>query len=336
MSELRWDPLDRTWALIATDRGRRPSDFMPPERRHAPHAPCPFCLILDGKGPATRIAQRRTKQDVVAVLANRFPVLTVEAPSERRQVGPYDYVSGVGAHEVVVETTRHDLRFRDFPTEQIAAVLMTWRDRVNDLTRDRRFQHVEVFKNDGPNAGATLSHAHSQIVATPILPPRLLRQLDAAQAHWQTKERCLVCDIVGFESEVGTRVIDNEGDFIAWCPYASHHPFEVEISSRRHSPFFVNLDEPQAHAVAALLSRTLRALDKALRGADLNLCLSLSPSTQSYARGKQGLEQLDQFWHWRLEIIPRILPFGGFELGTDLVINPTAPEAAAAHLRSLL
>ncbi len=336
MSELRWDPLDRTWALIATERGRRPTDFIPPERKHAESAPCPFCLVLEGKGPATRIAQRKTRGDAVLVLANRFPVLTVEAPSERRQVGPYDYVSGVGAHEVVVETTAHGRRFRDLPPEQLAAVLLTWRDRVHDLTRDRRFQHVEVFKNDGPNAGATLSHAHSQIVATPVLPPRLMRQLEAAQEHWRLKERCLVCDIVGFENETGTRVIDSEGDFIAWCPYASRHPFEVEISSRRHSPYFVNLDEPQAHAVAALLSRTLRALDKALRGADLNVCLSLSPSTQSFARGKHGLEQLDQFWHWRLEIIPRLLPFGGFELGTDLVINPTAPEAAAAHLRSLL
>ena len=337
MSELRWDPLDRTWALIATERGRRPTDFLPPERRLAKgNAPCPFCLVLEGKGPATRIAHRKTADDAVVVLANRFPVLSVEAPTHRHQVGPYDCVSGVGAHEVVVETNHHERRFRDLPPAQLAAVLLTWRDRVIDLTRDRRFQHVEVFKNDGPSAGATLSHAHSQIVATPVLPPRLLRQLDAARTHWHDKERCLICDIVTFEVEHTARVIDDEGDFVAWCPYASRFPFEVQIASRHHSSYFVQLDEPRANALATLLSRTLRALDKALRGADLNLCLSLSPSTSSFARGKHGLEQLDQFWHWRIELIPRLLPLGGFELGTDLVINPTAPEDAAAHLRTLI
>lgn len=337
MSELRWDPLDRTWALVATERGRRPTDFIPPERRLSPRpAPCPFCLVLADKGPATRIALRKTADDAVLVLANRFPVLSVEAPTQRRQVGPYDCVAGVGAHEVVVETTQHERRFRDLSPAHLAAVLLTWRDRVIDLTRDRRLQHVEVFKNDGPNAGATLAHAHSQIVATPVLPPRLLRQLEAAKTHWHDKERCLVCDIISYEVAETVRVIDDEGDFVAWCPYASRYPFEVQIASRQHSPHFTQIDEPRAQALATLLSRTLHALDKALRGADLNLCLSLSPSTQSFARGKYGLEQLDQFWHWRIELIPRLLPLGGFELGTDLVINPTSPEDAAAHLRTLI
>lgn len=338
MSELRWDPLDRTWTLIATERGRRPSDFIPCDRRVASHerAPCPFCLVLAGHGPSTRIAERRTAGDGVLVLANRFPALAVEAPTERRQVGPYDLMSGVGAHEVVVETRHHQLGFRTLPPEQIAAVLLTWRDRIADLQRDRRIQHVEVFKNDGPGAGATLEHAHSQIIATPIRPPRLMRQIKAAKNHWHLKERCLVCDIVAFETEAGTRVIDSEGDFMSWCPYAGRWPFEIEITSRRHSAYFSVITEDQALSVARLVSRAMRALDTALRGADINLCLSLTPSTQSFTRGRDGLEQIEQFWHWRLELIPRLLPLGGFELGTDLIINPTAPEAAAAHLRSLI
>lgn len=336
MSELRWDPLDRTWALIATERGRRPRDFMPLERRVKRDEPCPFCLVLQGHGPATRIAQRKTPSDAVFVLANRFPVLRVEAPTDRRQVGPYDFVGGVGAHEVVVETTDHEVPFRRLPPEQLAAVLLTWRDRVLDLQRDRRFQHVEVFKNDGPAAGATLSHSHSQIVATPVRPPRLNNQLEAASAHWRDKERCLVCDILAFEIEQKIRVVDHEGDFVAWCPYASRNPFEVQLAPRRHSAFFTELDEPQARSLAELIARVLRVLDRATSGGDLNVCLSLSPSTQSFTRGTLGLEHLAQFWHWRIEIVPRLLPLGGFELGTDLVINPTAPEDAAQHLRSLL
>jgi UDPglucose--hexose-1-phosphate uridylyltransferase len=131
-------------------------------------------------------------------------------------------------------------------------------------------------------------------------------------------------------------VVDQEGDFVAWCPYASRHPFEVQISPRRHQAYFTTLDEAQARTLAELLARILRALDSALLGADLNLCLSLSPSTQSFTKGRDGLEQIEQFWHWRIELIPRLIPFGGFELGTDLAINPTAPEDAATHLRKLI
>ena len=145
-----------------------------------------------------------------------------------------------------------------------------------------------------------------------------------------------MCDVLAFEIDQTTRVIDDHGGFVAWCPYASRHPFEVELAPRRHAADFAALDEPQARALGELLSRVLRALDVALAGADLNVCLSLAPSTQSFTRGRDGLEQLEQYWHWRLEILPRLLPLGGFELGTDLIINPTAPEDAAAHLRGLL
>lgn len=336
MSELRWDPLERTWALIATERGHRPQDFLPLERRLKEGEPCPFCLVLEGQGPATRIARRESATDAVLVISNRFPVLSVEAATERRQVGPYDLVNGVGAHEVVVETTVHERPFRRLPPEQIAAVLLIWKDRIDDLQRDRRLQHVEVFKNDGPAAGATLRHAHSQIVATPVRPPRLSRQLEAAKRHWHDRERCLVCDILRFELEAQHRVVAQQGDFVAWCPYASRNPFEVQISPRTHQPYYTAIDDGGARALAELLSRVMRALDEALLGADLNLCLSLSPSTQSFTKGRAGLEQLEAFWHWRIELIPRLLPFGGFELGTDLAINPTAPEDAAAHLRKLI
>ncbi len=357
MSELRWDPLDQQWSLIATERGKRPQDFLPPERKLVDRdkAPCPFCLILAGHGNQTRIAERRrvrasdsssrTTEDKVLVLANRFPVLSVETPTERRAVGPYDSMSGVGAHEVVVETTQHELRFATMPPEQRAQVLLMWRDRVADLLRDRRFHHIQVFRNDGPRAGATLEHAHSQVIATPVRPARICRQVSAARDHWTAKERCLVCDILDFETSHPSnpgevpgahRIVDEEDDFIAWCPYASRHPFEVVIAPRKHQARYTALGDEQALALARLIGRVLTALSEALSGADINLVLDLPPSSETLSRGSLGLEHLVSFWHWRIELIPRLLPYGGYELGTDIHINPTAPEDAARHLRTLV
>lgn len=358
MSELRWDPIDQQWTLIATERGKRPRDFLPPEQKLVDRdkAPCPFCLVLAGHGNQVRIAERRrvrqspdsasrTTEDKVLVLANRFPVLSVETPTERRAVGPYDCMSGVGAHEVVVETTQHDLHFSTMPPEQRAQVLLMWRDRVADLLRDRRFHHIQVFRNDGPRAGATLEHAHSQVIATPIRPARTCRQVAAARDHWRSKERCLVCDILDFETSHPSspgdtqsmhRIVDEEGDFIAWCPYASRHPFEVVIAPRTHQARFTALGDEQSLPLSRLLGRVLCALGEALSGADINLVLDLPPSSETLSRGNLGLEHVASFWHWRIELIPRLLPYGGFELGTDIQINPTAPEDAARHLRALI
>lgn len=352
-SELRWDPLDRRWALVAPDRSQRPLDFLPPPRRLVDRkdAPCPFCLVLAGHGQQTRIAERRRvrlshdqrerlTEDVVLALANRFPVLSVETPTSRKAVGPYAAMSGVGAHEVIVETNQHDQAFRMMPDEQRQQVLLIWRDRASDLVRDRRFAHVQVFKNEGPRAGATLEHAHSQVVASPVRPPRVERQVEAARAHYLATERCLTCDMLDFETQDhsghnGHRLVDHEGPFVAWCPYASARPFEVHVASRKHASRFAPTEE-DALALSRLLGRVLRALDVALSGADTNLILDLPPSPDLVGRGATGLEHLAESWHWRLEIVPRLLPYGGFELGTDIHINPTAPEDAAAHLRQLI
>ena len=340
-SELRWDPLERRWALIAPGRSQRPLDFKPTPRPVVDRTttPCPFCLILTGQETQTQIAERRVRdatephldEDVVLVLANRFPILSIDTPPTRTTMGPYVSMSGVGAHEVVVETAKHGLTLRAMSDTQRQHVLSMWRDRADDLTRDHRIAHVQIFKNEGPKAGASLEHSHSQVVASPICPPRIERQLDAARAHYHATQRCLTCDMLDVEAQphTGHRLVDSEGPFIAWCPYASARPFEVHIAPKAHTARFT-LSDDEALSLSKLLGRVLRALDVALAGADINLVFDLPPSPT----------RLDDLvaasWHWRLELLPRLLPYGGFELGTDIHINPTAPEDAAARLRALV
>ena len=335
MSELRWDPLERIWVVIAGERGRRPNDFLParPEQAARHVSPCPFCLILAGDPGTRTITSRRVGGDRVLVVPNRFPALAVESAGERAAVGPYDRIDGIGAHEVVIETTACEQPFAALAVEQIAAILGVWRDRSADLMRDRRMAHVSVFRNVGPRAGATLSHAHSQVIATPIRPPRVVRTIEAARAHFATKERCLLCDILHFEREQATRVVDVEPGFVAWCPYASRHPFEVWIAPTRHQADFTGISEADLHPLAALLKRVVGHLGLALAGAHMNVVLAQAPSQEAFNAPRD--QHLAHAWHWHLQVSPRIQAYGGFELGTEMIINPTPPEAAAAHLRSL-
>ncbi len=334
MSEMRFDPVGKSWVIIAPDRGQRPTDFAPAARELSDE-PCPFCLVRTGDEPATVVERRVVGDDSLMVLANRFPALRIESQLRRRAVGPYDHVGGVGAHEVVVETEGHGVPFSALPSTQVQALLLLWRDRIADLMRDRRLHYVTVFKNEGPRAGASLSHAHSQIIATPVRPTRLADELAATRRHFFAKERCLFCDVVDFEIERGDRVIEATDHFVAFCPYASRHPFEVQIYPRRHGHDFTAASASDLADLAGLLRRVVRRLTRALRGADYNLGLHTAPSPGTIARAHHDIDGMDLFWHWRLEVVPRLVTFGGFEVTADVHINPVSPEDAAAHLRAI-
>ncbi|MFT7580259.1 MAG: alpha-amylase/alpha-mannosidase (GH57 family)/galactose-1-phosphate uridylyltransferase [Myxococcota bacterium] len=333
-SEMRLDPLKQRWTVIAPGRGDRPSDFVPPAAKQQ-SAPCPFCAVIDGTAPGHRILERVVGRDRVIVLANRYPAYRVETALERTAVGPYDRVSGVGAHEVVVETHRHDQPFHLLGVAQITATLRVWRDRLGDLLGDRRLHHLIAFKNTGPSSGASLSHPHSQIVAAPVASQQLTTELTSARSHYEQHLRCLSCDILAYELDHSARVIEVGERFVAFCPYASRHPFEVAIYPRRHEAMFSDLSDSDVGALGALLSRTLQRLVRSVGVADYNLTVQTGPNPDSFGLPRGRLDGLGAWWHWRLEIVPRIQPYGGYEVGTGVHMNSTAPDAAAAHLRSL-
>jgi UDPglucose--hexose-1-phosphate uridylyltransferase len=335
MSELRWNPLDAHWVLMAEERGQRPSDFLPrpvPVVDRDEH-PCPFCLIVEGAGPARILAEQHSPNDVAMAVANLFPALRIETPPGRKAIGPWDRAGGVGAHEVIIETRHHACPLRDASLDAAAAVVRLWRDRVADLQRDRRMRWVSVFRNEGAEAGATLEHPHSQVLATPVWPERAARMFENCRNHYESRERCLLCDIVDFERDDGTRIIAEDADFVAFCPYAARHAFEVWIAPITHHALFTRIDDTAARGLAAMLQRILGLLHRALAGAPVNVAVQTAPNPDAF--GPVRTVGHESFWHWRLEIVPRTHRYGGFELGAGMVVNPTPPERAAEHLRRL-
>ena len=339
MPELRHDPIQKQWVVIAPERGKRPPRFTPVAQEAEPEF-CPFCPGHEEQaGRAIRVIGANEPGSgaswKVRVLPNRFPALVVEGELKRRAKGIYDYTSGIGAHEVIVETPDHKRHLPDQSLENVSLLLGVWRERLEDLLRDIRLRSVLVFKNHGQAAGSTIAHPHSQVVATPVTPRILITELASAREHFRIKERCLYCDVIEQEIEDGSRLVELTDQFVAFCPFASRSPFEVHILPRKHRHDFTHSSPELLMELASVLRSVLRRLRKGLEDPPYNLVLHTAPNTRSGPPRPGYWTTLDHDFHWHIEIYPRLTQQAGFEWGTGLFINPTEPETAASFLRDV-
>jgi UDPglucose--hexose-1-phosphate uridylyltransferase len=340
MPELRHDPIQRRWVIIATERGRRPDDF-PRQEESLPGGFCPFCEGNESKTPPEITAIRKNSNGPnqpgwdVRVVPNKFPALRIEGNLDRKGLGLYDRMNGVGAHEVIIETPIHELNFADAPIDHIERVIWMYRERLQDLLRDTRFKYVLIFKNHGSAAGASLSHPHTQIIATPVTPLTLAEELTSAKEHFQDKERCLFCDIIQQELESGERIVVSDDQFVAMTPFASRFPFEIFLAPRNHHHNFAEISDDMIRQLALMLKEVLLRMKKCLNDPPYNFLIHTIPNTRSRARRATYWETIELDFHWHIELIPRLTRIAGFEWGTGFYINPTAPEEAAKYLREV-
>jgi UDPglucose--hexose-1-phosphate uridylyltransferase len=334
MPELRKDPVVGRWVIISTERSRRPTNFSPAAPQHGAGY-CPFCPGQEDKTPPEVYAVRANGAGPnrdgwsVRVVPNKFPALQIEGTLDRRGEGLYDKMNGVGAHEVVIEGPVHDQDLADLPVEHIEQVLQAYRARVLDLQRDRRFRYVLIFKNHGDQAGATLEHTHTQLIATPIIPKIIQEELEGARRYYELKERCVFCDMVQQETaaeESGRRLVSMNDRFVAMAPFAPRFPFETWVLPRRHDASFESVEEPdETHDLAWMLKDILGRLNRALNRPPFNFVIHTSPVTDHEL----------EYYHWHIEILPKLTRVAGFEIGSGFYINPTPPEDAAQYLRGM-
>lgn len=330
MPELRKDPINGRWVIIATERAARPSDFKSePQVMRAGF--CPFCPGNEDKTPPEIVAIREpgTRANTpgwsVRVVPNKFPALQIEGDLNKRGEGIYDKMHGIGAHEVIIETTEHVVSSTGLPRAQMANVVRIYRDRLADLKRDRRLLFGLIFKNVGSAAGASLEHTHSQLIATPVVPIRVQSELQGSLGFFNYRGRCIFCDMLIQEETFEKRMIAESGDFVAFAPFASRFPFETWILPKHHQSHFENTSDAYCEQLAGILTLALRKLEKALENPPYNFIIHSGP----YDTGN-----LD-YYHWHVEIIPRLTKVAGFEWGTGFYINPVAPESAAEFMREV-
>lgn len=332
MPELRKDPIVGRWVIVAFERAARPSDFQ--ARREPPPdtGNCPFDAGREAMTPPEIFAIRpdgslpNTPGWLTRVVPNRFPALRIEGELERRGEGIYDRMTGIGAHEVIIETPDHNLDLADLDEAGFRNVVRAWTQRVNDLARDPRLKYALVFKNHGRTAGASLRHSHSQLIATPIVPQQVKEEIAGGKRYWDFRERCIFCDLLEQERQDGRRVIAENDLFLTFAPYASRFAFETCIVARRHLGSLGELSDAEASGLAHALRDVLRRMTKLLNRPDYNFMVHNAPLDSGSLN----------HYHFHIEIMPRETTVAGFEWGSGFFINPVPPEDAARYLREVV
>lgn len=326
MSELRKDPILGRWVVISIERGKRPDDF----KIRVPAKKGGFCAFCNGNEYTTPSEIFAIRKDgsaqnapgwTLRVVPNKFPALHIEREPARDSHGMYEIIDGFGAHEIIIESPDHNHTLSTMPVEYVKNTLTAYAQRLMDLKKDNRFAYVLIYKNEGDEAGATLEHTHSQLLALPVIPKLVQEEISNARNYHDDKKRCIFCDIIRHETADRKRIISENDHFLAIAPFASRSPFETWILPKNH--------EPQFHAdgkytlLAQVLQDTLKKIDQTLTLPPYNMVLHVSPFD-----GRS-----DSFYHWHIEIRPKLTKTVGFEWGSDFYINPTTPEDAAAFLR---
>ena len=328
--ELRKDPIVGRWVIIATDRAKRPlNSKAEPTPLGAEH--CPICEGHEDKTPPEILAYRSRDSRPngpgwrVRVIPNRFPALQVEGELHKRGDGIYDQMSGIGAHEVIIECPRHQTTLAHLSDENIREVLWVYRDRLVDLKKDRRLVYGMLFKNVGALAGASLEHTHSQLIVTPIVPISVWEEMNGALEFFNYRGRCIYCDMIHQEITGGTRIVLDTPSFLAIAPFASRFPFETWIIPKQHNSHYENIQKNEVEELATVLKTVLLKLEVALDHPAYNYIIHTSPFDS------QSLPH----YHWHIEIIPRLTRVAGFEWGTGFYINPVPPEQAAEFMQDV-
>ena len=289
--------------IVSPGRAQRPYDFSQSAETRLKR--CPFCPGHEAETPPEVDAVREdgsapdTPGWTVRVVPNKYPAFP-------RQPGPG---SAWGVHEAIIESHEHDCGLAEMQPERVAQVLGIYQRRLRAARADERIEYACIFKNQGPEAGASLEHPHSQLMAVPFVPQRIAREAEAHRKGAFT-EKLKTADPVA-----------ESATLVAFCPEDARLPYEVWIAPKQPLPAFES-EPPEAVAeAAALLSKLLRAMNAILDRPPYHLLVYTAPF-----RGGAGFT-------WRIEIVPRMARIAGFELATGVFVNQTAPAKAAAAYR---
>lgn len=307
LGELRRDYILDRWVAIVPKRGQRPNEFVKREEV-APHS-CFFCPGHEEMTPE-EIGRIGTKKDWnVRWFENKFAAWTPEGnPARKTDNRFYTFASNFGQHEVIVETPTHK-QLAELSEKDIRLVLEAYNNRIKELSQKPNISYVQVFKNSGPDAGTSVLHSHSQVMATALPNPHVQEKVAARRKY----VNCPHCDIIASEKNSPRKCFENS-DFIAFTPYASRFNYECWIYPKKHT---TEMEESTLAPLAEILKKVIAKVHKL--NASYNLIITYSPKGEDL--------------HFHIEVLPRISTWGGFELGTDIIINTVAPEDAAAYYR---
>jgi UDPglucose--hexose-1-phosphate uridylyltransferase len=328
MAEIRRDLVKNYWVAIAANTALKPSYF-PVKRRGIEtignQGFCPFCEGNESSTPAEIMAYREDGSEPntpgwsVRVVPNKFSVFHLDETLEKKNLGIYSTYTGVGKQEVIIESPEHGIDMHNFSQKKIAEILTVFKRRYNDLAQDERIKYIQIYKNRGIFAGASLEHSHSQMMGLPFVP----RTNSGVVDYYKKKGQCLLCAIVAQEKQSAVRIVYESEYFLLICPYASRFSYETWAIPKQHGEHYGDISEAQIIDLAWICMIFTRMLMEGLDNPAYNLIFNTAPLNMPYQAG----------YHWYLEIIPRLLVTTGADISTGMYSNPVSPELAADLFR---
>jgi UDPglucose--hexose-1-phosphate uridylyltransferase len=326
MAELRQNFFTKEWVVIATERAKRPEQLIVHRepRTQVSHSPkCPFCPGNEDQTPPEVL--RLPNSDGtwrVRVIPNKFAALAREVPPGRTIHRSRRTIQGFGVHDVVVETPDHSQSMALLSDNHVADVLRIYKTRYDELSLDPRIAHITIFKNHGVDAGTSLEHPHSQLIAAPVISYQVRQSFSEALRHHDDFGVCMFCQMIEEELELNERMILVTEHFVAMQPFASPTPFCTHIYPRRHMASFGDISGKELIDLGRVLRTILAKLYYGLEDPDFNLTVRTAPPSVWVVK----------YFHWYLSVIPRLTRVAGFELGSGMFINTVLPETAAQFL----
>jgi UDPglucose--hexose-1-phosphate uridylyltransferase len=330
MPEIRKDPFTGRLIIFSAERAKRPQPVAL-DRNPGDMRSCPFCAGNEAMTPPEVFAygadpnQIQRPGWIVRVVPNKYPALVSDGNGSEFTDGIYESMNGLGVHEVIIESPNHVENMAMLSENQIEQVLLAYRERMLHLRRDKRWRYILLYKNQGIEAGATLPHVHSQLIALPWMPKEVADEMTGAQGYFESTGDCLYCEMIRREIRDRNRIVAEHERWVVLCPYASRFSYEAWILPRKHVSNFDASSKDDFAELSRVLRQTLIRLNRQLTNPPFNYTIHSSPLG----------EAADGFYHWHMEIMPKLTQVAAFELGSGSYINPVAPEDAARLLRKV-
>ena len=336
MPEMRRDPITKNWVIIATERAKRPEKptyKVDMQENEVPYEKnCFFCSENEYMTPPEVLAYRNynSKPDssgwTLRAVPNKFAALNLNQEFHIKQENSLQISSyATGTSEVIIESPHHSKCLSQLDLDQVADVLIAYRDRYIAISQENAVKYILLFRNHGAQAGTSITHPHSQIIATPVIPPKIAEEFTGANDYFESTGRCVYCDMIKMELKERSRIIYENDHFISFAPYASKTPFETWIMPKFHSAKYQDLNEEQILYLSEVWKTTLFKIYKGLENPPYNYFIHTSPTQKN----------TDRYYHWHVELIPKLTIAAGFELGTGMYINIAIPEDCAEYLREI-
>lgn len=324
MRETRRDPTTGLWSVLSTERVHRPVHLEPRRMPEVPPERCPFCPGNEHATAHPITAVERDGAWSTRVVANKYPALGLEEKLEGRARGPWDQATGFGVHEVVIEGREHHEPLWRQPLEQTVEAMIVARERMRDLTGDRRIAYLCWFRNHGQECGASQPHPHAQLVGSGLVPSLVGEMTRRAVQHRQRRGRDLMQDVVDYERDERVRVVWEDEHVVALCPFAPAAPFEVwVVPTRGQQAHYRKAGDAVVRSLAEASWRVSGRIARELEDPPHNVVLYTAPQPLADDAG----------FRWHVRIRPKLEPGGGFEEGTGAAIVSVLPEEAARLLR---